>query len=157
MIKLREARNKDSDQIIKLIRDCFNEYPKCYLDVDVEMPELKKIYSYFKFKNGNFWVFEKNNKVIGSMGLAPKGKDLELHKLYIKKNQRGKGLAKIMVIKAEKYAKKFGFKKMILWTDTRFKEAHLMYLKLNYKKMKKTRRLYDISDTTEFHFQKKIF
>ena len=157
MIKLREARNKDSDQIIKLIRDCFNEYPKCYLDVDVEMPELKKIYSYFKFKNGNFWVFEKNNKVIGSMGLAPKGKDLELHKLYIKKNQRGKGLAKIMVIKAEKYAKKFGFKKMILWTDTRFKEAHLMYLKLNYKKMKKTRRLYDISNTTEFHFQKKIF
>ena len=94
---------------------------------------------------------------IGPGGLAPKGKDLELHKLYIKKNQRGKGLAKIMVIKAEKYAKKFGFKKMILWTDTRFKEAHLMYLKLNYKKMKKTRRLYDISDTTEFHFQKKIF
>ena len=73
MIKLRKARNKDSEQIIKLIRDCFNEYPKCYLDVDGEMPELKKIYSYFKIKNGNFWVFEKNNKVIGSMGLVPNG------------------------------------------------------------------------------------
>jgi len=156
MIKLRKARNKDSEQIIKLIRDCFNEYPKCYLDVDGEMPELKKIYSYFKIKNGNFWVFEKNNKVIGSMGLVPNGENLELHKLYIKKSEREKGLAKIMVIKAERYAKRFCFKKMILWTDTRFKEAHLMYLKLNYKKMKKTRRLYDISNTTEFHFQKKI-
>ena len=52
--------------------------------------------------------------------------------------------------------KKYKKRKIVLWTDTRFKEAHKMYKKLNYKKMSKTRKLNDISNTTEYAFQKVI-
>ena len=65
MNTLRYARNKDADGLIKLIDTCFREYPNCILDVDNEMTELKNIYSYFKKKNGYFWVIEKNKKKWG--------------------------------------------------------------------------------------------
>ena len=72
------------------------------------------------------------------------------------KNERRKGIARKLVLKAEKYAKKNNYKKIVLWSDTRFKEAHRMYLNLNYKKSPITRKLYDISKTTEFYFEKNI-
>ena len=156
MNTLRYARNKDAKGLIKLIDTCFREYPNCILDVDNEMIELKNIYSYFKKKDGHFWVIEKNKSIIGSMGVAPYKNNLELHKIYIIKNERRKGLASKLVLKAERYAKKNNYKKIILWSDTRFKEAHRMYLDFKYKKLTKTRKLYDISKTVEFCFEKKI-
>ena len=156
MLILRYARNKDAHGLIKLIDTCFKEYPNCILDVENEMIELKNIYSYFKKNNGNFWVLEKNKQIIGSMGIAPNRKNLELHKVYVSKNERRKGFARNFINKAERYAKKNNFKKIILWSDTRFKEAHRMYIDFNYKKLNKTRKLYDISNTIEFCFEKKI-
>ena len=90
------------------------------------------------------------------MGVAPLKRNLELHKVYITKKERRKGLARKLVLKAEKFAKKNNFEKIILWSDTRFKEAHRMYLNFNYKKLSKTRKLFDISKTTEFCFEKKL-
>ena len=55
---------------------------------------------------------------------------------------------------AEKYALNLKIKKITLWTDTRFKESHKTYKRLNYKQLKKTRKLYDISNTTEYTFSK---
>ena len=61
-----------------------------------------------------------------------------------------------MVQKVENIAMKENKSKVILWTDTRFKEAHKMYLKMDYEKSKRTRRLYDISDTVEYNFVKHL-
>ena len=63
-MNLRLARNKDSEQIIKLIRKCFKDYQNCFLDVDNDSPELKYIYSYFRRQRGKFWVVEDKNKII---------------------------------------------------------------------------------------------
>ena len=144
-MQLRLARNKDGNQIINLIKRCFKDYKNCYLDVDNDSPELRDVYSYFK------------NKIIGCMGYIPHEKNnLEIHKLYIDKSYRMKGLAKKLMLRIESIAKKYKKRKIVLWTDTRFKEAHKMYKKLNYKKMSKTRKLNDISNTTEYAFQKVI-
>ena len=156
-MNLRLARNKDSEQIIKLIRKCFKDYKNCFLDIDNDSPELKYIYTYFHRQGGKFWVVEDKNKIIGCMGYLPHEKNnLEIHKLYIDKNYRMRGLAKKLMLRIESIAKKYKKRKIVLWTDTRFKEAHKMYKKLNYKKMSKTRKLNDISNTTEYAFQKVI-
>ena len=83
-------------------------------------------------------------------------KYIEIHKLYIDKKYRNKGLAKKLILKVENIAAKNDFKYISLWTDTRFKEAHAMYRKLSYKKSKKTRKLHDISNTSEYNFKKKL-
>ena len=45
------------------------------------------------------------------MGIAPSKNNLELHKVYVIKNERRKGIARKLVLKAEKYAKKSNYKK----------------------------------------------
>ena len=156
-MNLRLARNKDSEQIIKLIRKCFKDYQNCFLDVDNDSPELKYIYSYFRRQRGKFWVVEDKNKIIGCMGYLPSKKnEIEIHKLYIDQKFRRKGLAKHLVKKVENIAVRENKSKVILWTDTRFKEAHKMYLKMDYEKSKKTRRLCDISGTVEYNFVKNL-
>ena len=83
-MNLRLARNKDSEQIIKLIRKCFKDYKNCILDIDNDSPELKYIYSYFQRHRGKFWVIEYKNKIIGCMGYLPSKKiEIEIHKLYL--------------------------------------------------------------------------
>ena len=156
-MNLRLARNKDSEQIIKLIRKCFNDYKNCFLDIDNDSPELKYIYSHFHRQRGKFWVVEDKNKIIGCMGYLPSKKnEIEIHKLYIDQNFRRKGLAKHLVQKVEDIAIRENKSKVTLWTDTRFKEAHKMYLKMDYEKSKNTRRLYDISGTVEYNFVKNL-
>ena len=61
-----------------------------------------------------------------------------------------------MVQKVENIAMRENKSKVTLWTDTRFKEAHKMYLRMDYEKSKKTRRLYDISSTVEYNFVKNL-
>lgn len=91
------------------------------------------------------------------MGYLPsKTNEIEIHKLYIDQKFRRKGLAKYLVKKVENIAVRENKSKVFLWTDTRFKEAHKMYLKMDYEKSKKTRRLYDISDTVEYNFVKHL-
>ena len=91
------------------------------------------------------------------MGYLPsKTNEIEIHKLYIDQKFRRKGLAKYLVKKVENIAVRENKSKVFLWTDTRFKEAHKMYLKMDYEKSKKTRRLYDISDTVEYNFIKHL-
>lgn len=65
-------------------------------------------------------------------------------------------MAKHLVQKVENIAVRENKSKVILWTDTRFKEAHKMYLKMDYEKSKNTRRLYDISGTVEYNFVKNL-
>ena len=156
-MNLRLARNKDSEQIIKLIRKCFKDYQNCFLDVDNDSPELKYVYSYFHGQKGKFWVLEDRKKIIGCMGYLPSKKnEIEIHKLYIDQKFRKKGLAKLLVKKVENIALRENKSKVFLWTDTRFKEAHKMYSKMNYKRSKKIRRLHDISDTVEYNFIKDL-
>ena len=63
-MNLRLARNKDSEQIIKLIRKCFKDYQNCFLDVDNDSPELKYVYSHFHGLKGKFWVLEDKKKLL---------------------------------------------------------------------------------------------
>ena len=156
-MNLRLARNKDSEQIIKLIRKCFKDYQNCFLDVDNDSPELKYVYSHFHGLKGKFWVLEDKKKIIGCMGYLPSKKnEIEIHKLYIDQKFRKKGLAKLLVKKVENIALRENKSKVFLWTDTRFKEAHKMYSKMNYERSKKIRRLHDISDTVEYYFVKDL-
>ena len=91
------------------------------------------------------------------MGYLPSKKnEIEINKLYIDQKFRKKGLAKFLVKKVENIALRENKSKVFLWTDTRFKEAHKMYSKMNYARSKKIRRLYDISDTVEYNFVKNL-
>jgi len=71
-------------------------------------------------------------------------------------SQRGLGLGRQLVEVVEDWARAHSCFEVELWTDTRFKLAHRVYTALGYVPSGRTRELNDLSDTTEFHFLKRL-
>ena len=157
-IHLRDARDSDAEGLIALIGGCFAEYPGCLLDVDGELPELRAIAAAFRGWGGRFWVAERGGRVIGCAGFTP-GKrpgHAELKKLYVEKPARTLGLGSILCTLVEDEARRAGFTRIDLWSDTRFTTAHRFYEKRGYARGTETRELHDSSHTVEFYFERAL-
>ena len=155
---IRPARDEDEDGLIALIGGCFAEYPGCVLDVDGEIPELRAIATCFAGRDGRFWVAEAGGAVAGCIGVAPAPDPagMELLKLYVDGAMRGRGLGGRLVGLVEQEAARRGAAFIELWTDTRFADAHRLYERLGYERLPETRDLHDLSDTTEYHYRKRL-
>ena len=153
---MRDARDEDEPALIALIGGVFDEYPGCILDVDGEMPELRAIATWFAKAGGEFWVVEVDGLVVACGGytpaLGPQG--LELRKLYVHADQRGKGVGSAIIARVEAAARARGCDHVDLWSDTRFTTAHRLYEKLGYLRGPETRELHDKSESVEFYFRK---
>ena len=152
---IRDARDGDADGLIALIGACWSEYPGCILDVDGELPELRRIASHFAAQDGRFWVGEDQGKVVASVGLLPVGKGgAELCKLYVDAAARRHGLGGSLVRLVEEEARQRGACFVELWSDTRFRDAHRLYERLGYARGRETRVLHDLSNSIEYHYRK---
>jgi putative acetyltransferase len=151
MAKVRPARDADSAGVIAVIARVYAEYPGCILDVDREEPALKTPASSFD----RFWVVEEGGRVGGCVGLAF-GDPAELKKLYLDARLRGQGLGKELIALVEAEARAAGAQRIELWSDTRFTTGHAVYVRCGYRKTGRTRDLHDLSNTTEFHFEKEF-
>jgi putative acetyltransferase len=153
---IRAARDDDSAGLIALIAGVYAEYPGCVLDVDGEEPELRVPASHAVAAGGAWWVAARGEAVIGSIALRQAGADAELKKLYVARAERGRGLGAALVATAEREAAARGATRMMLWTDTRFADAHRLYQRLGYARQPGTRALGDRSASVEFHFVKAL-
>ena len=152
-VRIRDARDEDADDLIALIGACFAEYPGCVLDVDGEIPELRRIASAFSGWGGQFWVAERADRAVASIGWRPAGEALELCKLYVDASVRRQGLAHRLCGLVEQVARRRGVACVELWSDTRFETAHLLYEKRGYQRGGETRLLHDLSDTVEYYYR----
>jgi N-acetylglutamate synthase-like GNAT family acetyltransferase len=157
-IIIRTARDEDSKGLIDLIGAVFAEYPGCVFDVDAEMPELRQPASAASADSGRWWVAELDGRIVGSVAVVPDEQDgiLELKKLYVSSTARKRGLGAHLVKLAESEAHERAAKSMVLWTDTRFLDAHKLYSRLGFVRAPRTRVLNDLSNTVEFHFTKDL-
>lgn len=155
-ITYRPAHDDDAEQLIALIDLCYREYEGCILDVDAEEPQLRGIASHYEQKGGEFWVAEKGGQIIGSIGYSPNANKIELKHLYVNSAARRQGLATNLCLLVEKAAAAANVEKIILWTDTRFQDAHRLYERRGYSKGKESRTLQDLSNTTEYYFEKAL-
>ena len=157
-ISIREATDKDAPGLITLIGDIFKEYD-CVLDLEDLDKELLGIKTAMKAQYGKFWVAEHERRIVGCIGYGLKGESrniVELKRLYVGKDFRRQGLAVRLANLVYQAAGAVGAKAIDLWSDTRFKEAHAFYLQHGFVKLPETRRLYDPSNSTEFHFIKSL-
>lgn len=84
------------------------------------------------------------------------GDPAELKKLYLDTRLRGQGLGRDLIALVEDTARASGATRIDLWSDTRFTTAHAVYERCGYRRTGRTRDLHDLSNTTEFHFEKEI-
>jgi ribosomal protein S18 acetylase RimI-like enzyme len=157
-LPLRPGRDEDAAGFIRLIGDCWSEYPGCVMDVDGEVPELRALATYFAEAGGALWVAEREGRVIGMAATRPMGQDAayEICKVYVAKEARGSGLAHDLLGAAEAHARAAGAERLVLWTDTRFETAHRFYEKRGFVRQGPIRVLHDLSNSLEFRYVKPI-
>jgi len=154
---IRDARDEDALDVIELIGSVFGEYTGCIMDVDGEMPELRRIATTFRDHGGAFWVAERDDRIVGMVGYAPnEAEGVELKKLYVHRRERKTGLGGKLVDRVEHAARERGAAFVDLWSDTRFRTAHAFYERRGYERGPSTRDLGDSSKTIELYFKKTL-
>ncbi len=156
---VRPARDEDAAGLINLIGAVWSEYPGCVLDVDREEPDLRAIASAYEKRRGAFWcALDPAGALVGSAGLVPLGAPdrFELKKLYVARSHRGTGLGSRLLGWAEQEARRRGGAVLELWSDTRFLDGHRFYERHGYVRGSLTRDLHDLSNSTEFHYSKRL-
>jgi GNAT superfamily N-acetyltransferase len=151
-VEIRPALDQDSAGIIDLIARVFAEYPGVYLLVDQEEPKLRTPASSYP----HFWVLQDRERILGCIACGAYSGTYELQKLYLDSSLRRQGWGRKLVELVENQARAEGFEQIELWTDTKFETAHRVYEKLGYQATGRRRELHDISDTSEFHYQKDL-
>lgn len=154
-MEIRAATKEDVPQIIKLIGDVWAEYD-CVLDTETEEKYLLAPDDYFHSKDGEFWVVANGSEVIATVAVMMNdAKTAELKSLYVGKDFRGRGLGQSLVELAIRFARLKGAREMILWSDTRFADAHRLYERMKFQKSGK-RELDDLNNSIEYGFKRRI-
>lgn len=168
---VRPVRDGDAAGLATLIGGVFDEYPGCVLDPDGIDADLRAWATHLTSRGGNGWVLEDDGgRLIACVGVAPTdelpadmatdsgtapARDIaavELKRLYVHADARRAGLGRALVDRVESWARRHGADAVVLWSDTRFADAHRLYTRLGYQQLDARRDLHDPSDTTEAAF-----
>ena len=155
---IRRVVDGDAQDLFGLLSLCFAEYPGCYVDPHDDLPDLRTPSTCFSRHDGAFWAVEdERGRVCACVGVdfAEAGM-AELHRLYVRPDQRGNGLGSRLVAHVEAYARGRGAGRIVLWSDTRFTTAHRLYTRLGYVQAEGQRPLGDISNSWEYGFEKAL-
>ncbi|MGL4636549.1 MAG: GNAT family N-acetyltransferase [Beijerinckiaceae bacterium] len=157
-LMLRPVRDDDAQDLIGLITLCFTDYPGCFFDPHDDMPDIIRPAQSRLAKEGQFLVVEDaRGRVAACVGVDfADATTAELHRLYVRPDMRGRGLAKLLTGRMEGFCRSRGASRMVLWSDTRFTNAHQLYRKLGYTQASFTRSCGDISLSREFCFERAL-
>ncbi|NNM73320.1 GNAT family N-acetyltransferase [Enterovirga aerilata] len=157
-IAIRTVREDDAQDLFGLLALCFAEYPGCYVDPHQDLSDLLRPADVYVRTGGTFWVAEDGRgRVCACVAVDfPEPRLAELHRLYVRPDQRRRGLGERLVGLAEDHARASGAERLVFWSDTRFAAAHRLYARLGFSTSGETRDLHDISRSREFFFEKAL-
>lgn len=151
--RVRPVRDNDVPGIVNLIRRVYAEYGQT-LD-QAEEPHVFDPGAYFRGHGGEFWVANADDTIVATCGVKQVGEDAELKSLYVHAAHRRQGLARRLVDLCVTHASFNGARRLILWSDTRFLDAHRLYRRLGFT-LEGLRELKDSNLTWEFGFFKSL-
>ncbi|MFA9432494.1 putative glycolipid-binding domain-containing protein [Egicoccus sp. AB-alg2] len=155
---LRPVRDDDGPQLVALIGAAYDEYPGCVLDLPDLDDDLPTPATTAARRGGRWWVLEDDGAVVASVGTGALDDDcrVELKRLYVADSHRRRGLASLLVERVRAHAAGVGATHVVLWSDTRFVDAHRLYERHGFVDTGRRRDLHDPSDTTEIQFEQPV-
>jgi GNAT superfamily N-acetyltransferase len=154
---IRYGQDTDGPALIALIWACWSTYPGIKMDVDLEMPELHALATYYAGQGGALWIAEADGKLAGIIATRPiDNATWEICRVYVHPSRHGSGLGHVLLDHAERHAIAGGAERLALWSDTRFDRAHRFYEKRSYVRHGPVRVLHDISHSLEFAYAKLV-
>ncbi len=131
-ISWRIVSNQDATKVKEVIFRVLTEYglpvDPCKTDSDLDQPATF-------YEKGFFGVIENDvNEIVGTFGLLEhKNDEIEIRKMYLLPQYRGKGIGKFMMNFLLQKSKELGYPKVVLETASQLKEAVMMYEKYGFK------------------------
>jgi oligopeptidase B len=151
MLRLRPTVAGDVPGILALIGGVYAEYG-CVLDPEHEDRHLLAPGPHFRANGGEFWVVEEDGIVRATVGVLLCGEVVELKSLYVAPSLRRQGWGERLVRLAQAHGRTAGGRRMVLWSDTRFADAHRLYRRLGFRQ-EGVRALNDVNETVEYGFE----
>ncbi|KAB0269491.1 GNAT family N-acetyltransferase [Microvirga brassicacearum] len=157
-LRLRPATDDDAQDLFGLLSLCFADYPGCYVDPHEDLPDLRAPGRAFAGSGGAFWVLDdERGRVCACVAVDfPERGVAELHRLYVRPDQRRRGLGGRLVAHVERFARQGGARHLFFWSDTRFEAAHRLYQRVGYRLVPGERPLGDISNSMEVRFERDL-
>ena len=150
--RVEPATTADAAQVIELIGRVFVEYGFIF-DRGMEVPDLLEFASHYLPPKGAFFVIRIGEAVVGSVGIERlEGATAEIHRLYVDRSFRGQGMGRALVEAVLAWCRNESLKRLVLWSDTRFERAHVLYERMGFRKTGE-RALDDINTTREFGYE----
>lgn len=150
------GRANDVPGVIRLIGRVFAEYGFVY-NPAVEVPDLLAFPRHYAGLRGAFFVIRNRREIVGSVGVERlSGETAELHRLYLDGVLRGRGLGRVLVDAVLGWCRTEGVRHLVLWTDTRFDRAHVLYERMGFQRTGERAIPEDVNATREFRYERAV-
>jgi putative acetyltransferase len=155
-LSVQPAVAADVPGVIQLIGQVFAEYGFVF-DPETELPDLLDFDRHYAPPGGAFFVVRDGSTVVGSVGVERlDGGRAELHRLYLDAGLRGRGLGRTLADAVVEWCRAQEIAHLVLWSDTRFDRAHVLYERMGFVKTGERTLPDDPNDTREFRFERDV-
>ena len=138
-LRLRTATDADSPAVTALIRGVLREF-RLRFDPGTIDRTLSVLEAHFRRPGRRFWVLEDRSRIIGCVAIDRRSRFVaELMKMYLDPRFRGRGLGRRMLRTALIFARRAGYRRVMLETNTRFRAAAGLYGKAGFRLRARTR------------------
>jgi putative acetyltransferase len=131
---LRPVKNTDSDQIIQIIDDTYQEYGD-RVCLDGSESDLKNIEANYQLPDAAFVVMELNGEIVGCHAVQRiENSTFTFKRLYVRADKRGSGAGDLLFKWAIEKAVALKATEIEFWSDVRFHRAHRFFEKYDFVK-----------------------
>jgi GNAT superfamily N-acetyltransferase len=150
------GRSADVPGVVELIGRVYLEYGFVYVP-EVEVPDLYRFDQHYAAPRGAFFVVREGSAVVGSVGVERLNDgSAELHRLYLDAGLRGRGTGRALVETVLEWCRTQKIPRVILWSDTRFDQAHRLYERMGFQRTGERVLPDDLNQTREYGFERPV-
>jgi putative acetyltransferase len=146
----------DAAAVVRVIGRVFEEYGFVF-DPAVEVPDLLAFDRHYAPPRGAFWVVRAGDGIVGSVGVERlDAGSAELHRLYLDAGLRGRGVGRSLVEAVLAWCRGAGIPELVLWSDTRFDRAHVLYERMGFRRTAERKLPGDVNQTREYRYHRAV-
>ena len=155
-LSVRPAGSADARGVVELIGRVYLEYGFVYVP-EVEVPDLFRFDQHYAAPRGAFFVVHEDDVVVGSVGVERLDDgSAELHRLYLDARLRSRGTGRALVEAVLEWCRTQNIPRLILWSDTRFDQAHRLYERMGFQRTGERVLPDDLNQTREYGFERPV-